>query len=90
MSFQVHSPKSQPCTCCCLETLYTILDSENVVEITPQLMSKIEKCLPCYQEHDLEKSIKELLQSHLQRITPPQALLDTIRAKIAQINQTFH
>ncbi|PKQ69992.1 anti-sigma factor [Raineya orbicola] len=87
MKPQETTPKSQPCTCCCIETLYTILDSENVVEITPQLVSKIEKCLPCYEEHDLEKSIKELLQSRLQKISPPQVLLDTIRAKIEIINR---
>ncbi len=87
MNSQEIIPKSQPCTCCCIETLYTILDNENVVEITPQLVNKIEKCLPCYEEHNLEKSIKELLQSRLQKISPPQVLLDTIRAKIELINR---
>lgn len=86
MKPQETTPRSQPCTCCCMKTLYTILDTEKPIEITPQLVSKIEKCLPCYQEHELEKSIKELLQNRLQKITPPQSLIDSIRSKINHLN----
>lgn len=74
---------SQPCNCCCMDTLYTILDGEASEEQTLHLIGHIEKCLPCYQQYDLEVSIRELLQSRLAKKCPPQDLIDAIRAKIA-------
>jgi anti-sigma factor (TIGR02949 family) len=76
---------SQPCNCCCIETLYTILDGEATEEETLQIVGHIEKCLPCYQQYDLEVSIRELLKNRLEKKTPPQDLIDAIRAKIAMI-----
>lgn len=76
---------SQPCNCCCMETLYTILDGEANEEQTLQLIGHIEKCLPCYQQYDLEVSIRELLQNRLEKKCPPKDLLEAIRAKIAMM-----
>jgi anti-sigma factor (TIGR02949 family) len=80
--------KSEPCNCCCLETLYTILDGEASDEKTAEMMVHLEKCLPCYQQYDLEVAIRELLQTRLAKKCPPQDLLDCIREKIATITIT--
>ncbi|MCU0437076.1 MAG: hypothetical protein MUC49_04125 [Raineya sp.] len=79
---------SDPCNCCCLDSLYTILDGEASEENTEELMAHIEKCLPCYQQYDLEVAIRELLQTRLAKKCPPQDLLDCIREKIASITIT--
>lgn len=76
---------SQNCNDCCLETLYTILEAESTEEQGKQLIAHIEKCLPCYEQHNLEIAVKKLLQDHLEKKCPPKDLLEVIRSKILAI-----
>ncbi|MDX1904893.1 MAG: anti-sigma factor [Thermonemataceae bacterium] len=74
---------TKPCNCCCIETLYTILDGEACEQQSQELMAHIEKCLPCYQQYDLEVAIREVLKTHLQKKEVPQDLIESIKMKIS-------
>ncbi|MGL4631985.1 MAG: hypothetical protein ACRCVT_12350 [Leadbetterella sp.] len=66
----------------CMKMIQAVLDgSATEVEIKHFRENK-EKCQPCIEGYELEKSIKESLQSKLEKKCCPQSTLDQLKIKI--------
>lgn len=68
----------------CIEILELLLDGEANPEQEDFFRSHIEKCMPCYQYYNLEKSIKQILQTKVERKSVPQDLVASIKSKIKE------
>ena len=66
----------------CLELLELITDGEASPEEEKQFHNHIDECLPCYETFNLEKSIKEVLQTKLEKKQVPDDLIQSIKQKI--------
>lgn len=68
----------------CMEMLQLLLDGEANSEQEQYFHHHIEKCMPCYQCYNVEKAIKEILQTKVERRPVPQDLVNTIKLKIKE------
>ena len=68
----------------CMEILQLLLDGEADSEQEQYFHSHIEKCMPCYQYYNVEKAIKEILQTKIERKPVPQDLVNNIKLKIKE------
>ena len=66
----------------CLELLELILDGEASPEEEKLFRKHIQDCLPCYESYNLETSIKQILQTKLEKKQVPDDLIARIRSKI--------
>jgi len=66
----------------CLELLELITDEEASPEEVKHFHNHINECLPCYESYNLEKSIKEMLQTKLEKKQVPDDLIQSIKLKI--------
>jgi len=66
----------------CLELLELITDDEASPEEVKYFQKHIDECLPCYEAYNLEKSIKEMLQTKLEKKQVPDDLIQSIKLKI--------
>jgi anti-sigma factor (TIGR02949 family) len=66
----------------CLQLLELITDGEASPEEEKQFRSHIDECLPCYESFNLEQSIKEMLQTKLDKKQVPEDLVNLIKRKI--------
>ena len=66
----------------CLELLEMITDGEASPEEEKQFRKHIDECLPCYESFNLEQSIKEMLQTKLEKKPVPDDLIKSIKQKI--------
>ena len=66
----------------CLEVLEVILDNESTPEEEEKYFQHIEKCWTCYQNYNLEKTIRELIKTKVEKKHVPQDLVDRIRKEI--------
>ena len=66
----------------CLELLELITDDEASPEEVKHFQKHINECLPCYETYNLEKSIKEMLQTKLEKKQVPDDLIKSIKFKI--------
>ena len=66
----------------CLELLQLITDGEATPEEETQFHKHIDECLPCYETYNLEKSIKEMIQTKLEKKQVPEDLIRSIKSKI--------
>ncbi|TDI67098.1 MAG: anti-sigma factor [Bacteroidetes bacterium] len=66
----------------CIELLELITDDEASPEEIKHFQKHIDECLPCYEAYNLEKSIKEMLQTKLKRKQVPDDLIQSIKLKI--------
>ncbi len=66
----------------CLELLELITDNEASSEEEKRFREHINACLPCYESFNLEKSIKEMLQTKLEKKQVPEDLIESIKLKI--------
>ncbi len=66
----------------CIELLELITDGEASLEEEQQFRKHIDECLPCYETFNLEKSIKEMLQTKLEKKQVPDDLIQSIKKKI--------
>jgi anti-sigma factor (TIGR02949 family) len=67
----------------CLDILNVVLDGEATTAQKEYLESHIDLCLPCLNDYNLEKVIKELLQSNCTNAQVPPGLLEAVRSKIS-------
>jgi anti-sigma factor (TIGR02949 family) len=72
----------------CLESLQLILDGEACKDTEEKFIRHLSDCLPCYNLYHLDKAVKELIQTKIQKKPVPSFLLNNIRNKIFVINQT--
>ncbi len=66
----------------CIELLELITDDEASPNEIKHFQKHINECLPCYEAYNLEKSIKEMLQTKLKRKQVPDDLIQSIKLKI--------
>jgi mycothiol system anti-sigma-R factor len=57
-------------------------DGEASAEEEKEFNKHIDDCLPCYETYNLEKSIKEMLRTKLEKKQVPDDLIQSIRQKI--------
>ena len=67
-----------------LDMLDSILDGEVDVEGQKKFDSHIEKCMPCYERYNLDKSLKDLLRARCNNTQVPTDLVESIRTQINQ------
>ena len=73
----------------CLDILNMVLDGEANEEQKEYLNSHIDACLPCLNDYNLEKTIKDLLQSKCSKVDVPNGLAEAIKSKLSeQVNQS--
>lgn len=68
----------------CIEILELLLDGEASKEQEAFYYDHIEKCMPCYQYYNLDKTIKEILKTKIERKPVPQDLVSNIKLKIKE------
>ncbi len=66
----------------CLEILEIILDEETTQQEKEEYFAHIERCWTCFQNHNLEKNIKELIKSKIDNKPIPKDLILKIQAVI--------
>jgi mycothiol system anti-sigma-R factor len=68
----------------CLKMLQRILDDEATAEEKNHFLTHhLEECMPCYQNYQLEVTIRQLLKNKCCQ-DAPQELVDSIKEKIKQ------
>lgn len=65
-----------------MNILNLALDGEATEEQEKYLKSHVDMCLPCLNDYNLEKTIKELLQSNCSKAEVPAGLMETIKSKL--------
>jgi anti-sigma factor (TIGR02949 family) len=72
-------------TCCdCLESLQLVVDGEATKEQEQYFMDHLDECLPCYNFYQVEKTVKEVLQSKICKKEVPTHLIHQIRNQLKQ------
>jgi mycothiol system anti-sigma-R factor len=69
----------------CLKVIQTILDGEASEEQRKHFEAHIEDCLSCFEQFNLDKTIKLALQTKICKMDVPGDLLQTIKIKIDQM-----
>jgi anti-sigma factor (TIGR02949 family) len=77
-------PKKKGSCCDCIESLHLVIDGEATKDQEDHFMSHIDDCQPCYKSFELEKSVKELLQTKIDKKSCPPQVIENIRAKLGQ------
>jgi len=73
----------------CLDILNMVLDGEASEEQKRYLNLHIDACLPCLNDYNLEKAIKELLLTKCSKIDVPNGLAEAIKSKLSeQVDQS--
>lgn len=83
-----NSEKKEPVDCKeykrCLEYLNLMLDNEATLEQETYLKNHIESCMLCFEQYEVEKQIRELLKTRIERRPVPADLAQSIRQKVFQ------
>ncbi len=66
----------------CLEVLQLVLDDEATPEEKEYCKEHLDECWSCFQDYKLEKALRELIQTKLEKKPVPSDLVDTIKLKI--------
>ena len=66
----------------CLHVLEVILDDESTKEEEKKYFEHIEKCWTCYQNYNLEKEIRELIKTKIDKKNLPDGLVQQIKLEI--------
>ncbi len=83
------SPKPEKAKKCldsekCLKLLQLILDGEASEFETHYFNSHIEDCMSCFEHYNLEKTIRQVLKTKIEKRPVPAELIQSIRSKISQ------
>ncbi len=70
----------------CLHALHLLIDGEASENQKVFLEKHIEECMPCYQSYNLDKNVKEVLRSKIEKKPVPSALIANIKDKL---NESF-
>ncbi|MEQ8240891.1 MAG: anti-sigma factor [Cyclobacteriaceae bacterium] len=66
----------------CLEILHLMLDNEASKAEEEYLNNHIEGCMTCFEQYEVEKQIRILLQTRLNHQQVPDDLASAIRSKV--------
>lgn len=67
-----------------LEMLDDILANEASDEEMSKFHDHLEKCLPCYEQYDLDKSVRELLKTRCSNAQVPDGLVESIKLQVSK------
>ncbi len=70
----------------CMQTLHLLIDGEASNNQKEFLEKHIEECMPCYQSYNIDKNVKEVLKSKIEKKPVPSALIANIKDKL---NESF-
>ena len=70
----------------CMHALHLLIDGEASGNQKEFLEKHIEECMPCYQSYNLDKNVKEVLKSKIEKKPVPSALIANIKDKL---NESF-
>lgn len=68
----------------CLKALQLYIDGEADMELEGKLKLKLEKCMCCIENYNLDRSIKEAIKTKLETKCCPEELANSIRIKIKE------
>ena len=66
----------------CIEMLNLVLDEEATEEERAFFMDHMEKCMPCYENYQVDMVIKKLIKENCCGQKVPQQMIDDIRSKV--------
>jgi hypothetical protein len=66
----------------CMEMIQAVLDGSASEEDVMHFKSNMDACMPCIENHSLEKSIKEALQEKIEKKCCPEATISSIKASL--------
>jgi len=66
----------------CMKMIQAVLDGSASKEEIEHFKSNIDVCKPCFDGYQLEKSIKDCLQTKVEKKCCPQNTVDQLKAKI--------
>ncbi|MFN4145630.1 MAG: hypothetical protein ACK4GN_07385 [Runella sp.] len=66
----------------CLKKIQAVLDGEASEEEKAHFRENMEECLHCIRMYHLEKCVKEVLQSKIDKRSCPDSLISVIKAKL--------
>jgi len=66
----------------CMKLLELVMDGEATPEEEKHFHKHINDCLPCFETFNMEQSIKEMLQTKLEKKQVPEDLINSIKQKI--------
>ena len=67
-----------------LGMLDSVLDEEAQDRQQQEFHDHIEKCMPCYEKYNLDKSLKELIRHRCNNTQVPSGLVEAIKVQISQ------
>jgi mycothiol system anti-sigma-R factor len=82
--FQRLVRNKKPGYCCkdCVTALYSVLDGEASSQQQEYFMKHIQDCAPCFQQYEIDRSVKEMLRYKLAHKVVPPSLIHSIKQKI--------
>lgn len=69
----------------CLHILEVILDDESTPDEERKYFEHIDKCWTCFQNYNLEKAIRELIKTKIEKKQVPEDLVQQIKLKIEKL-----
>lgn len=85
-------PKDKYTTNCledgrCLESLQLILDGEASQSDEETFMNNLEICMPCYNYYNMDKAVKELIQTKIVKVKMPEDLVKKLKFQLENIKE---
>ena len=68
----------------CFEILNLLLDNENTNEEEKYFYDHIDECWSCFKDYELEKAIRELVKTKLEKKSVPSGLIEDIKIQIRE------
>lgn len=72
----------------CLDSLRLILDGEASTEEEKYFFNHLQQCMPCFHMYSLEKALKEVVQSKIEKKKVPHSLVSEIKERIQGIKES--
>jgi anti-sigma factor (TIGR02949 family) len=66
----------------CMQMIQAVLDGSATKEEIEHFKSNIDVCMPCIEVYELEKGIKNILNTKIEKKCCPQQTIDLLKAKI--------
>jgi len=70
----------------CMHALHLLIDGEASNHQKQFLEKHLEECMPCFERYNLDKSVKEILKTKIEKKPVPSALIANIKDKL---NESF-
>lgn len=71
----------------CMESLQVILDGEASQSDEEDFMNHVEACMPCYNHYNMDKAVKELIQTKIVKVKMPEDLVKKLKFQLENIKE---